>query len=167
MRGIHVVWCHVASVTSHRRAPFSTGALWVATLVGGLFAAAWLVRRNRLCAVVPTSAIRQDVPLWLGGIVALFISLNCPPDLLSQLLSAGLFSFVVLGVWLLATKDSIPVAAPGTGVKGSIWVALATALVVAFAIRGATSSIESISSTATSSFHNWQAQHDSGAGRGT
>jgi hypothetical protein len=146
-----------------KRTPYSTAAFWVATALGGPFAAAWLARVNRLSQVErSTSGVNQEAVLWLIGVVAGWIAYKTPPDFISQFVSTGLFSFVAVGLWLAFCPQQSDAAAVSS-VQASLWRAAVVGLVAKYAVLGALLHVSSVVSVTEQGWARWSQRSNPGS----
>ncbi len=112
-----------------KRLPHSTSAIWLATVFGTPLAAAWLHRRNRLASPMPAKGRGHEAALWIIGLATLGLLIITPPDLLSKLFSAGIFSYVAVSIWLLVAKPFEYAPGQARPEAASLWVAVGVVII--------------------------------------
>jgi cytochrome c oxidase assembly factor CtaG len=122
-------------------------------------ATAWMIRRNRLASVSPEKNRHQELILWCSGAVATLIAYRSPPDVISQLLSAGLFSYIVVGLLLAVFKAPEAVSNTPANRSSSVWQAVMIGLVVKYAVVGLVTQMEAVSLIANGSYAQWLKKH--------
>jgi hypothetical protein len=142
-----------------KRIPYSTESIWVATVIGGPLAAAWLARRNRLAVPEGRKQAAREATLWISGGIAIWISLTIPPDPISQLLSAGVFSYICVGGWLVLSPTTAVSSDAVNQRRAPIWQAIAVGLVTNFAIFGCAARIKWITLSARGAYATWFGAH--------
>jgi hypothetical protein len=143
-----------------KRIPYSTGSLWIATVIGGPFAAAWLARRNRLSTLGGgRKQVALEAILWISGVIVIWISLITPPDPISQLLRAGLFGYLCVGLWLVLSRSTSVSSDAVNQRRAPTWHAIAVGLITNCAMFGCATRIPLITLSAHNAYANWIRAH--------
>ena len=148
----------MASSSSSKRSPYSTASIWVAALLGGLLAAAWMARQNRLRSSSPRLGIGLEICFWVAAFAALPISFLAPADLLSQALLIGPYTVAVLTVWLLLSRPNQFFSSSQHG-RSSAWAVVAIILVSRYAQLGFMWHAQHVASVARDAYAAWVLQH--------
>jgi hypothetical protein len=119
-----------------RRKPFSTPAIWVAWLIGTLWAVAWLVHRNRIASATPRKGVALEALVWFAALVEVVLLQSVPPDPISRWLISLPFGAVIVGGWLFVSSRSAVAAPRADTPQSPLWHALLIALVARFALLG-------------------------------
>lgn len=131
-----------------------SASILLATLIGGPFAAAYLVRSNLALLGREIRPLRYVLTLMAIGIVALYIAMQTPPDFVSQFLSTTLLSLFLVGLYLVFLNRRIPPSEPRA--KRSLWYGVAAGIVVNLAVNGFVFKLTAMQEAWKTGFSAWE-----------
>lgn len=105
-----------------------------ATFIGGPFAAAYLVRANFVGLKREVDARRHALALAVCGAVALYLTIDAPPDPISRSILSIPFSLLSVGLYLVVFNR--PVLTGAVQRKRSVWWGVLAGVLARIAILG-------------------------------
>jgi hypothetical protein len=111
-----------------------SASMLIATLIGGPFAAAYLVRSNFVRLHLASHARRHALVLAVFGAIALYLTIDAPPDLVSRSLLSVPFALLSVGLYLVFLERGK--RADTARRRRSVWYGVAAGVVARLVIVG-------------------------------